>query len=193
MNVQDVMTRTPRACRSDDTLAHAAGILWDQDCGAVPVVDGEGQAIGIVTDRDCCMAALTRGRRLEEMSVGSAMAKTLFTVRADAKVGDALSAMQRHRVRRLPVVDASGGLCGIVSMADLLNAGAPALSPAALLAAMAAICAPRSASPSAAGPSPTAAAAAPAAKSSAAVLVPKAPAARTASAPKKPKARARKK
>ncbi|MGE3174176.1 MAG: CBS domain-containing protein [Planctomycetota bacterium] len=188
MNVETVMTRAPRACRPDDTLAHAAGILWDQDCGAVPVVDGDGQAIGIVTDRDCCMAALTRGRRLEEMSVGSAMAKTLFTIRADARVADALAAMQQHRVRRLPVVDAGGALCGIVSMADLLNAGAAAVTPTALLSAVAAICAPRTARTSTA---PPAAAAAP--KASAAVLVPKAPAARAAAAPKKPKARARKK
>ena len=119
MNVQDVMTKAPRTCRSGDSLVSAAKVLWDNDCGAVPVVDDAGRPVGIVTDRDCCMAAYTRGKRFDEITVGTAMATMVFSVRADESVQNALAIMQQRQVRRLPVVDAQGRLCGILSLADV--------------------------------------------------------------------------
>ena len=68
VRVRDVMSRDPATCRSSDTASEAARIMWDRDCGAVPVTDAEGRAIGMVTDRDLCMAAYLRGVRLEELN-----------------------------------------------------------------------------------------------------------------------------
>ncbi len=138
MNVQDVMTRSPRTCRGSDSLVSAAKVLWDHDCGAVPVVDDVGRPIGIVTDRDCCMAVYTRGLRLDEIPVAAAMARTLFTVRADEPVTSAMATMQHKQVRRLPVVDGQGKLCGIVSSADLLVRAARVAGVTETLAAIAA-------------------------------------------------------
>lgn len=167
MNVQEVMTRTPRTCRSGDSLVSAAKVLWDHDCGAVPVVDDAGRPVGIVTDRDCCMAAYTRGRRFDEITVASAMANVLFTVRADEPLQNAVAIMQQRQVRRLPVIDAQGRLCGILSLADVARAGR-AVAPAAVAEAFSAITSRRA---------PAAAPIAEGKREPTAVVVPKAPAA----------------
>jgi predicted transcriptional regulator len=58
VNVERVMKRDVRACRTDDTLNRAAQLMWDNACGCVPIVSERDQPIGILTDRDICMAAL---------------------------------------------------------------------------------------------------------------------------------------
>lgn len=143
MNVENVMTRAPRTCRRTDSLATAAKLLWDHDCGAVPVVDDDKRPVGMLTDRDCLMSAFTRGRRLDELSVQSAMAHMVFSVAKDQPVATALERMREHQVRRLPVVDGDGRICGIVALADLLRAGGPTLTEAQLARAAAAIMTPR--------------------------------------------------
>lgn len=146
MNVENVMTRAPRTCRRTDSLATAAKILWDHDCGVVPVVDDGQRPVGMLTDRDCLMSAFTRGRRLDELSVQSAMAHMVFSVTKDQPVATALERMREHQVRRLPVVDGDGRICGIVALADLLRAGGPTLTEGQLARAAAAIMTPRAAS-----------------------------------------------
>jgi CBS domain-containing protein len=144
MRVQEVMARDPKTCRANDTLVAAARILWDHDCGCVPVVDDQGRPVGIVTDRDACMAAYTRGRRLDEIAVHGAMARTLFTCRADDGLAQAVALMQQKQVRRLPVVDERGRLCGVLSIADALRAAVVGRDlQAPVLGALAAIAAPR--------------------------------------------------
>jgi CBS domain-containing protein len=144
MRVQEVMARDPKTCRANDTLVAAARILWDHDCGCVPVVDDQGKPVGIVTDRDACMAAYTRGRRLDEIAVHGAMAKTLFTCRADDGLAQAIALMQQKQVRRLPVVDERGRLCGVLSVTDALRAAVAGRDlQAPVLAVLAAIAAPR--------------------------------------------------
>lgn len=140
--VADVMTVSPRACRRSDSLVSAAKILWEHDCGAVPVVDDAQRIVGILTDRDCLMAAFTRGRKLDDLSVQSAMAHMVFAVRASESVDVAARRMAEHAVRRLPVLDDQGRLCGMVSLADLAQPKA-GLSAASLAQALASVTAPR--------------------------------------------------
>jgi CBS domain-containing protein len=61
------------ACTVDDPLQRAAGIMCDNDCSTVPVVDARGRVIGAITARDICLAAYRRGLPLWHMDVGSAM------------------------------------------------------------------------------------------------------------------------
>lgn len=67
MKVQDIMTADVETCRLDDTLDRPAAIMWERDCGVVPVVDDESRIVGMLTDRDICMAAYTQGRPLPEI------------------------------------------------------------------------------------------------------------------------------
>jgi CBS domain-containing protein len=118
MRVKQLMSRHPRTCSPEDSLAAAARILWEQDVGVVPVISGA-RIVGMLTDRDICMAAYTQGRALHELRVSSAMSKELHTVRSDDSLDDAMRLMRERQVRRLPVVDDDGAVQGLLTISDL--------------------------------------------------------------------------
>ena len=126
MNVQEIMTTDVVTCRLDDTLNAPAAIMWGHDCGVVPVVDEDGRVVGMITDRDICMAAYTQGAPLSAIRVASACSRTLRACRLDDPVEEAEAIMAAAQVRRLPVVDREGRLFGVVSLSDLVQHARPA-------------------------------------------------------------------
>jgi len=124
MLVEELMSFSPATCRADDPMDRAAQIFWEQDCGCVPVVDDEAHVVGIITDRDVCMAAYTRGLRLCEMTVRSAMATAVHTCHSTDSIEHAERIMRHNRVRRLPVVDDRNQLVGILSLHDIAQKAA---------------------------------------------------------------------
>ena len=122
MKVGDLMSRNPRTCSPNETLDRAARIMWDDDCGCVPVIDADRRVIGMITDRDICMAAYTQGVPLTASSIESAMAKNPICCKASDTPATAEHLMQHFRIRRLPVVDDQRRLVGVVSLADLVHA-----------------------------------------------------------------------
>jgi CBS domain-containing protein len=116
--VNSVMNRNIAVCKKDQSLAEAVQIMWERDLGFIPVVD-DARLLGVITDRDACMAAYTQDRPLAALSVEIAMAKKVFTCREDDDLSTAHELMRRHQLRRLPVVDASGRLVGVISLGDL--------------------------------------------------------------------------
>ena len=131
MKVQDVMTKGVEACERSSDLAAAAMVMWRMDCGAVPVVEN-GRPVGMITDRDICIAVATRHRRAEEITVGEVISGQCFKVRAGDDIRAALEAMRAERVRRLPVVNAGGTLQGIISINDIVRAAGKTTSRARL-------------------------------------------------------------
>lgn len=123
MRVKDIMTRQVQSCRPGDSLERAAQLMWDHDCGCVPVCsdagNGEGWTVGVITDRDICMHALFQGKPIRDLRVGDAMAKEVRVCRPDDSIAQAEKIMQEARIRRLPVVEATGALIGMISLADL--------------------------------------------------------------------------
>ena len=119
MKVEDVMTHDPQCCGPDDDLATAAKVMWDLDCGCVPVVAHGRRVVGMLTDRDACMAALMRGRPLHDIRVSDVMSKEVIACKPDDSLRDAQVLMSRQRVRRLPVTDSDGRVIGILSLHDL--------------------------------------------------------------------------
>jgi CBS-domain-containing membrane protein len=120
MRVQEIMTTDVEACRPTNDLASIAMSMWRRDCGIVPVIDDSGRAIGVVTDRDICIAVATRHRRPEELTAREVMTGKLFSVRPEDDVRAVLELMGRERVRRIPVVNGEGRLRGILSINDLV-------------------------------------------------------------------------
>jgi len=119
MKIAEMMKQEVKTCRAQDTLNAAAQVMWDHDCGCVPVVDAEGHVIGMITDRDICMAAYTQGKPLWEILVEKVMSKDVCACRAEDKVADAEKMMRANQVHRLPVIDAGGHLAGILSLNDI--------------------------------------------------------------------------
>lgn len=119
MQVRDVMRSPVVTCSVGSDLNHAAELMWDHDCGVVPVVDDQGRLAGIVTDRDVCMAAYTQGGTLRSIPVRSAMASHVLVCHLNDSLTLAEELMREGQVRRVPVIDDEGRPIGIISMSDL--------------------------------------------------------------------------
>jgi CBS domain-containing protein len=147
MKVRDLMSTPPHTCRPDTDLGAIARMMWDHDLGFVPVIDASGHVAGIVTDRDICIATATRHLLPDQISAVQAMTGPVHTCVVDDSVDAALAAMKEFKVRRLPVVDASGQLQGVISMNDLALASDQKRKPAPgdVVSTLAAICAHRTA------------------------------------------------
>jgi CBS domain-containing protein len=145
MRVTQIMSKAVVTCRPGETLAAAAKLMWDRDIGCLPVIDDQGHVVGIVTDRDACMAAYTRGQPLQAIPVEAAMAHQVQTCGADDDVADVEKRMASGQIRRMPVIDDQGHPIGVVSMNDLARAAAQKAGPSAseIASTLAAICAPR--------------------------------------------------
>jgi len=149
MTVKDTMSTPAATCRPDTDLAAVAKLMWDHDCGFVPVIGASGTVIGVVTDRDICMATATRRLLPEHISAAQVMASPVRTCMPTDRMSDALATMKQFRIRRLAVVDADGHLQGVTSMNDIVLASEAKSEPAAkdVVATLAAICAHRSTMP----------------------------------------------
>jgi len=120
MRVHDVMRRDPVVCHPETNLAQAAALMWDHDCGALPVVNEDGQMTGLITDRDICIALGTRNARPSDLTAGDVASGKPLTCGADDDVHSALHIMRQEGVRRLPVVNAEGVVEGILCLDDIV-------------------------------------------------------------------------
>jgi CBS domain-containing protein len=119
MKVSALMTKTVHTCSPTDTLDHVARIMWENDVGAVPVVDENGRVTGMITDRDLCMAAYTQGKALSEIPVSIAASTNVIAARPDDSLDDVHDRMRSGRIRRMPIVGERGEPIGMVSVGDL--------------------------------------------------------------------------
>ena len=124
MRVKEIMTPNPKAIWLTESLADAAQLMWENDCGVLPVIKDGRKVVGLITDRDVCMATAIRQANPAGISVEEVMTGQVYSVNSEDDVDEALQAMQEHKIRRLPVVSADGELEGILSMNDIvLKAG----------------------------------------------------------------------
>lgn len=127
MKVREVMTPSPETCGPQTDVATCARLMWDGDFGFLPVVGSRGELLGVVTDRDLCMAVAMQDRRPGEILVREVMTRNVHRVTTDETVERVLQLMKDYQVRRVPVTDAKGTLEGVVTLNDLaLSAGATA-------------------------------------------------------------------
>jgi len=131
MKVEDVMMRTPAFCSSETDLGAATELLWSRNCGILPIVNAQQKVVGVVTDRDLCIALGTRNRPAGQVTVGQVASGQVYSCQVEDDIHAALETMARHKVRRLPVLSNEGRLEGILSMdnivlhADSSGAGKP--------------------------------------------------------------------
>ena len=115
---RDIMTPDPTCVKEDQTLVDAAKLLRDLDVGALPICGNDGRLKGMLTDRDIVVKCIADGGDPKTVTAGSLGEGKPVTVGADDDMKVALEMMQKHQVRRLPVIDGHD-LVGIISQADI--------------------------------------------------------------------------
>ena len=123
MKVRDIMTSSAVCCSPDTNVGSAVELLWSHNCGMLPVVGTDSRLMGIVTDRDICIAMGTRNRLPCDITVGEIATTNVFTCKPDDEIHEAMSTMAEKQVRRLPVVNDEGVPQGILSMDDIITHG----------------------------------------------------------------------
>ena len=123
MQVKNIMTPDPKAIWLTQSLTDAARLMWENDCGVLPIIKDGRSVVGLITDRDICMAATMNARNPSAMSVEEVMTGEVFSVTPEDHIDQALQLMRDHQVHRLPVISEEGELQGILSLNDVvLNA-----------------------------------------------------------------------
>lgn len=146
MQVKDIMSHPVVTCPASSMLDQAARLMWEFDCGIIPIVKDDGRLAGIITDRDICMAAYMQGKPLNVIPVTTAMAKELVASHAEESIEHAENLMRENKVRRLPILDSENRIVGILSLNDLARAatrGKRSQTDRELVQTLAAICEPR--------------------------------------------------
>lgn len=122
MIIRDLMVKEVVSCSPDTNLDAAGRMMWDHNCGAIPILDDEDHPIGLVTDRDIAMSAVLNHKPLWDITTRDVIGnREMYTCNTDDDIHSALSIMQTHKVRRLPVVNGDGRLEGILSIDDIVT------------------------------------------------------------------------
>ena len=131
MKVETIMTQPAWTCGPGTNLASVVETMWTHDCGIVPVVNERGEAVGIVTDRDICIALGTRNATAAMLTAGDVMSQPVAGCVPEDDCFVALMTMQERGVHRLPVLGVGDVVLGIVSLDDIVKhaARAPATDP----------------------------------------------------------------
>ena len=119
MKVKEIMNSEAKSCDLNASLADAAKMMWENDCGILPVLKDGQQIVGLITDRDICMGVAMRDCNPGGISVEEVITGAVYSIAPDDDVHQALETMQEYKVRRLPVVDADGLLRGMLSINDV--------------------------------------------------------------------------
>jgi len=118
--VEDVMSPDLACCLPDASLVDVARLMVAHDCGEIPVVEPEtSKPLGVVTDRDIVCRVLAEAKNPLELHARDCMSAPAVTVTPDMRLDECCQLLEKHMIRRAPVVDDRGRCCGIVSQADL--------------------------------------------------------------------------
>src|SRR5918999_3580011 len=120
---RDVMTPDPVCCTPNATLDEVAKLMAHNDCGEIPVVDTADRPIGVITDRDIVCRVVAEGKNPIAHRVEDYMSQPVVTVREDAPLHEVVATMEKHQIRRIPVVDGSGCCAGIIAQGEVAWTG----------------------------------------------------------------------
>src|SRR5689334_8714773 len=123
MKVQEIMSPKPACCAANTPIRQVAEMMVSEDVGEIPVCDDQGKPVGVVTDRDVVCRLVAKGKNPLDARAEDCMSAPVITAKPEMSVEEAARQMQEYQIRRLPVLDRNGVLCGIVSQADLARKG----------------------------------------------------------------------
>jgi CBS domain-containing protein len=116
---KDVMTPNPQCCTVDTPLNEVAKLMVECDCGEIPVVDSANCLTGVITDRDIVCRVVAKGKDASSMTAADIMTQPVVSVKGDTALAEVLNLMEDKQIRRVPVTDQAGCVCGIIAQADV--------------------------------------------------------------------------
>ena len=119
MFVKEVMNKNVKTVRPEDTVKESAKIMNESHIGALVVVSGTGEVVGILTERDILTDVVATGKNADEVKVSEIMTPNIVTITPDKTLEEAADIMTENNIKKLPVVD-QGRLIGIVTATDLI-------------------------------------------------------------------------
>ncbi|HEX8287256.1 MAG TPA: CBS domain-containing protein [Pyrinomonadaceae bacterium] len=125
MKVREIMTENPACATAETNLEQVARMMVDNDCGCIPIVDGENtkRPIGMLTDRDITVRTVAEGKNPLDLTAGDVMTEDVITVTPEVTVEDCGNLMETEQLRRVAVIDESGACVGMVAQADIALKG----------------------------------------------------------------------
>lgn len=119
-NVKDLMSQNPIFSTPDASLQEIAVMMTEADCGEIPLIKDADKmdVIGVITDRDIVCRTLGVGKDPMELKAQDCMTSPALTATEDMSAKECIRLMQDNKIRRIPVVDQDGRLCGMVAQAD---------------------------------------------------------------------------
>jgi CBS domain-containing protein len=120
---RDVMTPDPVCCTAKTSVDEIAKLMAHNDCGEIPIVDASDRVIGVVTDRDIVCRVVAQGKNPIGHAAEECMSKSVVVVDEDTPLDEVIAIMEKHQIRRVPVVDDGGCCIGIIAQADLARTG----------------------------------------------------------------------
>jgi CBS domain-containing protein len=113
------MTADPACCSPSTPVDEVAKLMVENDCGEIPVIDTQDRLVGVITDRDIVCRVVAEGKNPVGYTVDTCMTREVVTVRDDAPLDDVVKTMERHQIRRVPVMAEDGACTGIIAQADI--------------------------------------------------------------------------
>jgi CBS domain-containing protein len=119
MKIKELMTKTVYSVNNNQSLSDAAQLMWDHDCGWLPVLDESNKVLAAITDRDIAMAAFLNGKCLADLPVSKAQSQSLLACGPEDDIKAVEEIMRSNQIRRIPIMDKTASLLGIVSLNDI--------------------------------------------------------------------------
>lgn len=127
MKVKEIMTANPAYATVRTSLPEIARLMSEKDCGVIPVIETETdkKPVGVITDRDIALRTIAHKKNPLNMIAGEVMTDSVVTVKPENTVEECVQVMENNQIRRVLVVDETGNLSGIVSLADIARMAPP--------------------------------------------------------------------
>lgn len=122
MKIKDAMQNGARICRAEDNLMNAAEMMRRENCGVLCVADADGNFLGLLDEREICVAVAARNRKASAVTIGEVNLTKTPVCAAANDLEDAVRKMRKYKIETLAVVCKAGEIVGSVSIFDALLA-----------------------------------------------------------------------
>jgi CBS domain-containing protein len=113
------MTPDPACCTASTSVDEIAKLMVENNCGEIPILDAADHVIGVVTDRDIVCRVAAQGKNPIGHTAEECMSRSVVTVDPETPLDDVIATMEKHQIRRVPVVGDDGCCAGIIAQADI--------------------------------------------------------------------------